>query len=168
MDSAKTSQGIKGDVSAASVQSVLRHVHDELIQLCEQRNAIMRKICIAKRTIVGLAGLYGDGTLNDSLRELVGKGTSQRRPGLTNMCRRILMEADQSMSAQEVLDEITAEDRSVMAGHKNPVASITTVLNRLVDYGEARRALSQNNRRVWQWVAEPDAPGLSRTRRPPA
>lgn len=158
MESAKASDGIKGDVSAVSVQSVLRHVQDELIQLFEQRNAIMRKICVAKRTIVGLAGLYGDGALDDSLRELVGKGTSRRQPGLTNMCRRILMEASQLMSAQDVLDAIAAEDHAVLAGHKNPVGSVTTILNRLVDYGEARRVFSDNNRRVWQWVAEPDAP----------
>lgn len=158
MESAKASEAIKGGVSAASVQSVLRQVHDELNQLFEQRNAIMRKICAAKRTIVGLAGLYGDAALDDSLRELVGKGTSRRQPGLTNMCRRILMEADHLMSAQDVLDEITAEDHDMLAGHKNPVASLTTILNRLVDYGEARRALSENNRRVWHWVAEPGAP----------
>ena len=157
MESANANEGIRGDVSAASVQSVLRHVHDELIQLFEQRNAIMRKICVAKRTIVGLAGLYGDGALDDSLRELVGRRTSRRQPGLTNMCRRILMEADRLMSAQDVLDEIVAEDHAVLAGHKNPVGSVTTILNRLVDYGEARRIFSENNRRVWQWVAEPDA-----------
>lgn len=159
MESAKVSDGIKGDVNAASVRSVLRHVQDELIQLFEQRSAIMRKICIAKRTIVGLAGLYGDGALDDRLRELVGKGTSRRQPGLTNMCRRVLMEADELMSAQDVLAEIAAEDHAVLAGHKNPVGSVTTILNRLVDYGEARRVFSESNRRVWQWVAEKEAPG---------
>ena len=159
MESVKASDGIKADVSAASVQSVLRHVQDELVQLFQQRNAIMRKICIAKKTIVGLAGLYGDGALDDSLRELVGKGTCRRQPGLTNMCRRILMEADQLMSAQDVLGEIAAEDHTALAGHKNPVGSVTTILNRLVDYGEARRVFSENNRRVWQWVAEKEAPG---------
>jgi hypothetical protein len=38
--------------------------------------------------------------------------------------------------------------------HKDPIASVTTVLNRLADYGEARCSLDTNGRRVWEWIAE--------------
>jgi hypothetical protein len=31
---------------------------------------------------------------------------------------------------------------------------VTTVLNRLVDYNEARCSLDTNGRRVWQWATE--------------
>jgi hypothetical protein len=36
------------------------------------------------------------------------------------------------------------------------MASVTTVLNRLVDYGEAQ-AVVANGRRAWRWVAETPA-----------
>jgi hypothetical protein len=31
------------------------------------------------------------------------------------------------------------------------------VLNRLVEYGEARTLIKENGRRAWEWVAEPAA-----------
>jgi hypothetical protein len=38
--------------------------------------------------------------------------------------------------------------------HKDPLASVTTVLNRLVEYGEARAVVNEHGRRAWEWVAE--------------
>jgi len=142
-------------MSAASVQSTIRQLHDELVQLLQQRAAIMQRIGAAKKTIVGLAALFGDSALDDNLRELVGIGSVQRMPGLTSMCRTVLMEADQGMSAQDVLEEICSQNSSLLAGHKNPLASLTTILNRLVSYGEAERVLLRNNRRAWRWVDAP-------------
>jgi hypothetical protein len=31
---------------------------------------------------------------------------------------------------------------------------VTTVLNRLVDYGEARSLTNERGRRVWEWVSD--------------
>jgi hypothetical protein len=42
----------------------------------------------------------------------------------------------------------------VLERHKDPIASVTTVLNRLADYAEARCTLDSNGRRVWQWIAD--------------
>jgi hypothetical protein len=42
----------------------------------------------------------------------------------------------------------------LMERHKDPIASVTTVLNRLADYTEARCSLDANGRRVWEWIAE--------------
>jgi hypothetical protein len=36
------------------------------------------------------------------------------------------------------------------------LASVTTVLNRLVEYGEARTIVRENGRRAWQWVSDPE------------
>ena len=161
MDNTITSEGSSGGGST-DVQMTIRHVHDELLQLLQQRAEVMRRIGAAKRTIVGLSALFGEGALDDNLRTLVGKGTERRQPGLTNMCRTVLMESDQMMSAHDVLDGICAQNPSLLAGHKNPVASLTTVLNRLVSYGEARRVLSSNNRRAWQWAAESEGSDSSK------
>jgi len=45
------------------------------------------------------------------------------------------------------------------------LASVTTVLNRLVDYGEARSLSNDRGRRVWEWVSEVEAPGIMAARR---
>ena len=39
--------------------------------------------------------------------------------------------------------------------HKDPLASVTTVFNRLVGYAEVHSFLNARGRRVWQWIAEP-------------
>jgi hypothetical protein len=41
--------------------------------------------------------------------------------------------------------------------HKDPLASVTTVFNRLVGYAEVRSFLNARGRRVWEWIAEPGA-----------
>jgi hypothetical protein len=45
----------------------------------------------------------------------------------------------------------------VLARHKDPLASVTTVLNRLVDYGEARSLNNDRGRRVWEWISETES-----------
>jgi hypothetical protein len=40
----------------------------------------------------------------------------------------------------------------MIAHHKDSLASVTTVLNRLVEYGEARAVTLENGRRAWLWV----------------
>jgi hypothetical protein len=46
----------------------------------------------------------------------------------------------------------------VIERHKDPLASVTTVLNRLVEYGEARAVVGVNGRRAWEWISDPPAP----------
>ena len=50
-----------------------------------------------------------------------------------------------------VVPQIT---NAILARHKDPLASVTTVLNRLVDYGEARSLSNDRGRRVWEWVSD--------------
>jgi hypothetical protein len=42
----------------------------------------------------------------------------------------------------------------MLARHKDPMASVTTVLNRLVAYGEAKAVSLENGRRAWRWVSD--------------
>ena len=92
--------------------------------------------------------------LDDELLELVDRKSSGRQPGFTKACRMALMEADRALGAREVCEQIQSKAPMVLSRHKDPLASVTTVLNRLVDYGEARTVIRENGRRAWQWVAE--------------
>ena len=87
--------------------------------------------------------------------ELVDRKTSGRQPGFTKACRMVLMESDRPLGARDVCQRIQQRIPPLMLRHKDPLASVTTVLNRLVEYGEARSVVGQNGKRAWEWVADP-------------
>jgi len=134
---------------------VVRTAHDELRQLIRQRAEIMKRIGTLKQTIAGLANLFGDEILGEDLLELVDRKSGGRQPGFTKACRMVLMEAGRPLTVREVCDQIQQRLPAILVRHKDPLASVTTVLNRLVEYGEAQSLVRENGRRAWQWVSEP-------------
>ncbi|MBZ5722473.1 MAG: hypothetical protein LAO03_19200 [Acidobacteriia bacterium] len=144
------------------VQEVVRAAHEELRQLLRQRADIMKRIGTVKQTIVGLANLFGDEVLTEELLELVDRKSGGRQPGFTKACRMVLMEAAKPLGAREVCEQIQQRIPPVLLRHKDPLASVTTVLNRLVEYGEAKSLVRDNGRRAWQWVADPAESGYGR------
>ncbi|HVI09270.1 MAG TPA: hypothetical protein VND65_13355 [Candidatus Binatia bacterium] len=148
-----------GRMSGANghVEEVVRQAHDELRQLLHQRAEVMRRIGTIKQTIAGLANLFGDDVLSDELLELVDRKSSGRQPGFTKACRMVLMDAKRALSARDVCDRIQVKAPPVLARHKDPMASVTTVLNRLVAYGEAKAVMLENGRRAWEWVADAES-----------
>jgi hypothetical protein len=140
-----------GNVSA---QQVVKAAHEELLQLMRQRADIMKRIGTVKQTISGLANLFGDKVLGDDLLELIDRKPNGRQPGFTKACRNVLMEVRRPLGAREVCAELERYAPSILARHKDPLASVTTVLNRLVEYGEARSLSNDRGRRVWEWISE--------------
>ena len=162
MDLAKHDREVAGAidprVSGVPVQQVIRAAHDELRQLMRQRADIMKRIGTVKQTISGLANLFGDDVLGEDLLELIDRKPNGRQPGFTKACRLVLMEARGPLGAREVCQELERRAGEILVRHKDPMASVTTVLNRLVDYGEARSLTNDRGRRVWEWVSESDPP----------
>src|SRR6201997_5662628 len=151
-------------VGEPHVQEVVRAAHEELRQLMRQRADIMKRIGTVKQTIVGLANLFGDQVLTDELLELVDRKSNGRQPGFTKACRMVLMESEQPLGARDVCEQIQQKVPAILLRHKDPLASVTTVLNRLVEYGEARSVVKENGRRAWQWVADPADSGYAPSR----
>ena len=137
-----------------SAESVVQKLHSELTELLQQRAQVMRHIATAKKTIVGLASLFGENVLSPELQTLVGVGEGNLKPGLTKACRLLLIEARGPMSARNVVDALQNQDPDILAGHKDPIASVTTILNRLADYKEVERVLLSNGKRGWRWAEE--------------
>jgi hypothetical protein len=143
-----------GTVNEGHVKQVVMQAHQELLVLLQQRSELIKRIGTVKQTIAGLANLFGEGVLGEELLELVGDQKDKRRhPGFTNACRKALMEARCPMGARDVCDKIQEKAPSILAHHRDPMASVATVLNRLATYGEAEATLL-NGRRAWMWVAE--------------
>ena len=155
MDVGRNSGAVANIVTeGVPAQQVVKAAHEELLQLMQQRAEIMKRIGTVKQTIVGLANLFGDEILSDELLELVDRKPNGRQPGFTKACRAVLLESRRPMGAREVCAELERRSPTILARHKDPLASVTTVLNRLVDYGEARSLTNERGRRVWEWVSE--------------
>lgn len=136
--------------SNSQVQAVVKAAGEDLRQLLRQRDEIAKQIRTMKQTIVGVARLFGDDWLSQELRELVGRKGTPRQTGLTKSCRTVLMEANRPLGAHEVCEQVRRRIPLVFANHKSSAASVTTVLNRLVEYGEAIAVRDENGRRAWQ------------------
>lgn len=144
------------------VQDVVKAAGEDLRQLLRQRDEIVKQIRTMKQTIVGVARLFGDDWLDQELRELVGRDGRPRQTGLTKSCRTVLKESNRPLGAHEVCEQVRRRIPLVFANHKSPAASVTTVLNRLVEYGEALAVRDENGRRAWQSCTQARALGGDR------
>jgi hypothetical protein len=147
--------GMTAPGSDVPVHQVVKAAHEELRQLLLQRAEIMKRIGTVKQTIAGLADLFGEEALGEDLLELIDRKPNGRQPGFTKACRRVLMEVRRPLGARDVCAELERQAPTILSRHKDPLASVTTVLNRLVDYGEARSLTNDRGRRVWEWVSDP-------------
>ena len=135
------------------VLHVVQQAERELHELTKERAGIAKRILSVKQTIIGLANLFGDDILDSALLDLFDRKGSSRRPGITLACRRILMEAGHPMSARDVCDGIQRTSPALLAHHKYPMATIYTILGRLVYYGEVTGLHGDRGERSWQWAA---------------
>jgi hypothetical protein len=148
--------GSNGHSRAADphVQEVIRSAERELHELLQRRAELMKRIGTIKQTLAGLANIFGDAVLSDQMLEFLDRKSASRQPGFTRACRAVLIDADKPMGARFVCQALQQKFPEVLQRHKDPIASVTTVLNRLTDYAEARCSLDSHGRRVWQWIAE--------------
>jgi len=153
-------QGSNGQVQAADphVQEVIRSAERELHELLQQRAELMKRIGTIKQTLAGLANIFGDSVLSDELLTYLDRKTASRQPGFTRACRVVLMESGKPLGARFVCQALQQKFPELLERHKDPIASVTTVLNRLADYTEARCSLDANGRRVWEWIVDRESP----------
>ena len=143
------------------VEEVIRSAQQELNQLLHQRAETMKRIGTVKQTLVCLAKVFGEDILTPEVMRLLGRGATRKQPGFTRACRVILVEAVTPLEARHGLRELQRRFPELIERHKDPIASVTTVFNRLVGHAEVRSFRNGKGRRVWEWIAEPanDAEG---------
>jgi hypothetical protein len=131
----------------------VKRAWQELRALRQQRTEIMRRIGTVRQTILGLATLFEGAMSEDELLDLNGRKAHGRQTGFTKAIRVVLMQSPGALRASEVRDRIASQGIS-MEHHKGPLASVTTVLNRLVQYGEAQVVQRADGKRAWIWVKQ--------------
>lgn len=135
------------------MRRVIEAAKQELKDLIEERSRINRRIASTKATIVGLASVFGNAALQqEALEFMPGAGrVITGQPGLTRACRLVLMAAKGPMNSHKICENLRLTDPGVALRQKNLDASIRTVLNRLVSYGEIR-SVYVDRRRFWEWI----------------
>ena len=136
------------------VQDVIAAAERELQQLQRQRSETMKRIGTIKQTLVCLAKVFGEEVLTPELVRLLGRGGTRKQPGFTRACRVVLMEAGIPLDARQGYRELQRRFPELVERHKDPLASVTTVFNRLVGYAEVHSFRNGKGRRVWEWIAE--------------
>jgi hypothetical protein len=136
-------------------QEAIRLAQEELKELLRQRIALMRRLGTVKQTLTLLANTFGDDILTAEVQRLLGRGAPRKQPGFTRACRIILMEAVTPLDARQGLREMQRRFPELVEHLQEPLASVTTVFNRLVGYGEACGFRNAKGRRVWEWTADP-------------
>jgi hypothetical protein len=137
-----------------SVLEVLRSARAELEELVAQRAEITRRIGTTKQAIIGLARMFGGNALQNAVLELMEHRSANRQSGFTRACRYLLTESSGAMTSADLCERLRQKFPELAARHKDLTASVTTVMNRLVHYGEASISDDVHGRRAWIWVAE--------------
>jgi hypothetical protein len=136
------------------IDEVIRSAQRELVQLLTQRAEVVKRIGTVKQTLVHMARLFGDNVLTPEVLPLLGRTPPRKQPGLTRACRTMLMEVASPVEARQGLRELQRRFPGLIDHHKIPLASVTTVFNRLVASGEVRSFANAKGRRVWEWSTD--------------
>ena len=139
-------------LTVEDLQRVISCIQDELRALTERRAAILRRITVIRNTIAGLDRVFGPGASRE-LMLLTPRGCFRNtaRAGLTQCCRLFLKRAGpKPVALPQLIGFIRMKTPELFAAHKNPAASVRTILNRLVSYGEAIEVRAAGNVRAWQ------------------
>jgi len=147
------------------VDRVIADMRREFHSLLLQRAAILRRIGTIKQIINGLSNIFGDQVVGGGPPEFVDRRSSHRHPGFTDTCRLVLMESKRPLMSQEVYQEIERRNPTLLLRHRDPLASVSTVLNRLSKYGETRVVLNERGRRAWEWTTNGSTPPSDTLRR---
>src|SRR5262249_38043181 len=141
--------------NSAHVQEVIVAAERELQQLLHQRSETMKRIGTVKQTLVCLAKVFGEDILTPEVTRLLGRGPTRKQPGFTRACRVVLMEASSPLEARQGFRELQRRFPDLVERHKDPLASVTTVFNRLGGDGEGGSFFNGKGGGVWEWIAEP-------------
>ena len=142
--------------SSEDIERVVGWAEAELDLLSLKHAAIAMRIRVIKKTIVGLADVFGSTLTDEELRTLPPT-LPVRRParscrGLTQACRRTLMASSTPLTTQELCRRIEETNPEILARQKEPRVSVTVVLRRLVNYGEVYDNVDEGNTRTWLWI----------------
>jgi hypothetical protein len=131
------------------LEQVIEYAQTEVWVLLQQRADITKRLTVLRRTMADLARIFGHDALSQKQLALITPTKRNRRTGLTDACRSVLIKASQPLTAHQVVERMRASSADLIHRHKGPIASVTTILLRLESYGEATSEVGSSRRRLW-------------------
>ena|SRR5579859_1310803 len=135
--------------NTTDVEQLIEYAQTEVRTLLQQRAEITKRITAIRRTIDDLARTFGHDVSSREKLTLINPARRNRRTGLTDACRSVLMKAFQPLTAHEVVERMRASNAELICHHKDSIASVTSILLRLESYGEASSEVGLSRRRSW-------------------
>lgn len=130
------------------VQLSAQRITKELSALQKQLREVEGDIVAVRQTLHGLSLILGKEHFSEELLRLIRPKRTNIR-GLSSVCRSLLLHAPHAYSVREVCDRINATEPLLLVHHRNPMASVMSVLRQLAKRGEIVRR-TENGKSVWQ------------------
>ena len=141
----------------ADTVRVIGRIQYELQLLLVERTAIQKRIGMIKDLLTSLAEVFGADIINGERQALLLQRSARRanraHTGITGLCRQILKESSEPLTARQICDMMQEKSPSVLIRTRKPTATLSVVLGRLVSYGEAESSQSEGSERIWRWSA---------------
>lgn len=125
-----------------------QRITKELLALQKQLREVEDEIVAVRQALHGLSLILGEEYFSEELLRLISPKRTNIR-GLSSVCRLLLLHAPHAYSVREVCDRINTTDPLLLAHHRNPMASVMSVLRQLARRGEIIRR-TENGKSVWQ------------------
>lgn len=123
----------------------------EMSALQQELKAVEDEISAVKSTLFGLSVIYGEEVFPQHLLEAVRVKREAKAKGLTATCQAVLSRTTLPCTVSEVCDLIRQADPLLLVHHRNPRASVMTILRNFAKRGQVTRG-TENGRSVWQWT----------------
>jgi len=150
-------QGPPPHASDQNLQHVIREIRQQLETLRAEHCAILKRIALVRQTLNGLADVFGGDLIKGEVQDCLSLQTppkSGSSRGLTEACRQLLIESTVPLTVHQLCRQMQERYPQALAGSYRPAASLSVILRRLVDYGEAQNHVDEKGTRTWRWAAD--------------
>jgi hypothetical protein len=132
-------------MTGTDYKKVFQDLKDELEALLEQQEKTEKRIMQVKQSIVAIAPLAEE---DDFVKQMAAVITTQM--GITDSCRETLKTAGRPLTPIQVREELKKSGMDIK-GYTNILASIHSVLKRLLESGEAKSGTNAEGDTTYEW-----------------
>jgi len=126
-------------------------IQEEISSLQKELKEVEEEISAVKNTLYGLSVIFGEEVFSRQLLPSLCPKHGRKVRGLTATCQAVLVKTSHPCSVSAVCNLVRAVNPLLLIHHRNPRASVMTVLRNFAMRGQVIRR-TENGRSVWQWA----------------
>lgn len=126
-------------------------IQEEMSSLQKELKQVEEEIFAVKNTLYGLSVIFGEEAFPQPLLQSLRSKPASKVRGLTAACEAVLVKTSHPCSVSAVCNLVRAVNPLLLIHHRNPRASVMTVLRNFAKRGQVVRG-TENGRSVWQWA----------------